>query len=58
MTQIREILPGVIELSTDKYLDELEKSGDVIAIYEKENEKAKVLIDMSEFTDEDVKYIY
>ncbi|KPN31390.1 hypothetical protein SY89_02135 [Halolamina pelagica] len=58
MTEVRELAPGLIELQTDKHIEELEKDGSVVAIYEKDSEGAKVIVDISENLTDNLSYIY
>ena len=45
------VAPGILEITTGKHLDKLEEDEKVIAIYEKDKDKAKVLVDIGDYSD-------
>jgi len=59
MTQIKEVegFEGIIQLETSKNVKELRNDDSVILI-EDTGDSVKVLVDMSNYLDEEVRYIH
>lgn len=57
MSNIKELAPGLIELETDKRIDELRRDDDVLAVYEVED-TYKAIVDMSDFMGDEINYIH
>lgn len=61
MSRVKEIMPGLIELTTDKHIADLEQDEDVVAIYQEFSEDSnqyKILVDMSDVMYDEKRYIH
>jgi len=60
MSRVKEIMPGLIELTTDKHIADLEQDEDVVAIYQdfSDSDQYKVLVDMSDVMYDEKRYIH